>query len=195
MAQNWVAVYGLLSSVLPSVKLKKKKNKTIQRQPDNLIGWDLQLFKLFFYLTVMFFTLQLIWKMKRGIKLKLRFFQSASVIFRNEHSEWLLSFPISSCSRSFPGSSWVQENTNPSSGPGRINQFLSTWDHLSPQKVCTAESMWHTLVNPRSSTTYAAHLPPNSRVCLMELRVRLTTAICRGDGEERVLMERMVRRG
>lgn len=125
--------------------------------------------------------------MRRGIKLKLRFLQSSFSDLRNEHTEWLLflfQFQVVQ--------DHSQENATPSSGVGRINQPLSTWDHLSPQQVCTAESMWLMLVNPRSSPTHAAHLPPNSGVCLMELRVRLTTAVCGEDGEEGVVMERMV---
>lgn len=58
---GWVAVYGLLSSVLPSVKLKNQKQARKFLRLRSTTVWVV------FYLTVMFFTWQLIWKIGEGI--------------------------------------------------------------------------------------------------------------------------------
>lgn len=74
--------------------------------------------------------------------------------------------------------------------PLELVEQISLW---APETI-SAPSRF-TLLSPCGTRWWipgAAHLPPNSRAGLMELRVRLTTAVCGEDGEERLLMERMV---
>lgn len=89
-----------------------------------------------------------IWTMRRGIVPQNRIIASCSPVTLERVNSSSLPFPITGSSRSFPNSSWVQENAVPSPGDGeQIYLWTPTWNSLSTQHFGALESALHVSVD------------------------------------------------
>lgn len=135
------SVYNLLFSDLLPVKLTNKQTKQTEKKkkPISFVGWDLP--------PVLG---SYIWTMRRGIMPQNRIIASCNpvTVEGSRVNSSSLPFPITGSSRSFPNSSWVQENAVPSPGDGEgICLWTSTWDSIGTQHFGAPEPALHVLVD------------------------------------------------
>lgn len=126
-------------SFLTNKQNKQTSTEEKKKKPLSFAGWDLPP-KLGSY----------IWTMRRGIVPQNRIIASCSPVTleRIRVNSSSLPFPITGSSRSFPNSSWVQENAVPSPGDGeQICLWTPTWNSLSTQHFGALESALHVSVD------------------------------------------------